>query len=699
MKTKAGLMLGALLQGALWSEATVVHFPKGSYSIRELIEGLQQETHLSIDLPFADSQNDKKNLPPQMELEEALVWILRYYERSNGLALYIERKGDVIQFQKSFGGRESEVKTLLNKRIKLVGQQWSIHQALQSAADQVGMPLDLPAEPKLVMAADYNYACSLGEWIREVRQYWMDQHGRYLSYRFGERGLSFVDAGPAPKKDLQIEILGSFSSVERIVDAKQVEASAQAQAPQRQPREATLALNSNAHNDSLAPKSREPGPLTNPLAQKDTTAPKTILPEMGPLPIAPIDRWVEPPAASDIFIHPELQLKKLAKEGPVVFLDPDARRIFLTELIRPRPMAEDPKELLPLIKEIAKPTRGFEDWCERFGKVDFSSLTVLDRKRYLRNTEEFWLESLLAGEAQRPVLKAADRGWHGAYGLEAGGGSNPQAIGDHPLRPSGASSVWLGQELALDYGINPEGPWNHSYGLRFNHVYSAGSSNDNGSLSGMGINFQSTRQLGHQGLAAISPFVFLDHTDSILTNQGSLRQNLILGGVSLHWAEAHLKGAFEKSLGVTDVYADYLQPLGNSNRHFADGRQLSQTALGLRHTQTWLKADAEGQYGPGLECSVVQRQGDHPAATGLELGTGLLWKQQKQAWAYGTGLHLNQWNRDESVTAWKIDGRLEGQLFPKGLSYTELSFENSKSSDAIMDYTATRLVLGWEIKW
>ena len=156
MKTKALLILGALLQAPLWSESTLVHFPKGTYSIRELIDSIQQETHLNIDLPFADSQNDKKSLPPEMELDESLVWILRYYERSNGLALYIVRSGEQIQFQKSFGGHEAEVKKLFNKKIKLVGQQWSIHQALQSAADQVGMPLDCPAEPKVVVPADYN---------------------------------------------------------------------------------------------------------------------------------------------------------------------------------------------------------------------------------------------------------------------------------------------------------------------------------------------------------------------------------------------------------------------------------------------------------------------------------------------------------------------------------------------------------------
>ena len=435
------------------------------------------------------------------------------------------------------------------------------------------------------------------------------------------------------------------------------------------------------------------------LVLKDTSAPKTLLPEVAPTDLAPIDRWVEQPKSQSPSLHPADQLRVLAKNGPLVFLNAEARRQLLTELIRPRPLAEDVTDILELIKKIAQPTKGLDSWLDQFAQVDLKGMDTYERKKILRNIEENWLEELLVHEAQKPILLPADRGWHGDYGLECGGGANPQAVGDHPLRSSGASSMWLSQQLDLDYRVNPVGPWSYNYGLQFNHVFSTGSSQDDGSWSGLGCNFKSTREINQQGLAAISPYVVFNRADSFLVDHGQLRQNLYLAGMSFNWAELHLSGAFEKCVGTTDVFIDKVQPLGHTNRHFVDGRHLSQSAWGLRHTQNWLKANAEGQEGPGLELAIVERNGDHPAATGLELGTGVLWQYQRQHWGYQSGLSLNYWGRDEAVTSWVLHGRLEGQLFPKGLNYAELSFENSSSSDPIMDYTSTRLALGWGIKW
>jgi hypothetical protein len=689
------LWVATLLQSCLWADP-IITFPKAYYSIRDIVERIEQESQFSLDLPFADANNERKVLPPQLKLEDALRWITRYYEKNNGLLLRYDINDKKVTFQKSLGNSDTAMKLLFEKKIKLLGQNWSIHQAMQSVSDQVGMPLDLPAEPKAVRVANYDYECTVADWVEEVRNYWKREHGRYLTYRLGDRGLSFEDDGPAePARVLHVELLGQYKDATKVKDpigsipSHNMDKSPQSQAQNN----ATVPVDTIL---AAQPKMNEDLPQSDPLVQKNTSVAKTKLPEMAPLPIEPLDRWIEPTAlAAKPAQTPQAQIKALLAKGPLQFFDARGRRSLITNLIRPRPLSETPDDIIALIQSSAGTVRGLQPWLEQCKNLDLSSLEAYERKKLWREAEETWLATLLKQANETPALQAADRGWHGAYGIEVGIGNNPQYRGDHLLKTQKRTAEWLGQQLELNYGVNPTGPWSSSYGLSFNHVLES----DQGSWSGLGLHIQVQRTMGEGGLAAIAPFFHLDHTNDFLAPQGELSQNLMMAGLSLQWADIPLKGYFEKTTGVTDVFIDQVSPRGQSQKHFIGGQSLRQESFGLRHRQAWLLANAQGSKGPGLESFVIQRQGKHPQTDGLETGLGCFWEQHLLGWGYQGGLSYSLWNRSESVTQWQTYGRIDGQIFPKGSAFAKLAFENSDSSDPIMSYQSTSLSLGWETKW
>ena len=699
----ASLLVSA---SSLWAGVQVT-FPKGSYSIRDIVERVEHETPYSIHLPFADEANARKVLPSSMDVDEVFRWISRYYEKNNQTPLHYVKKGAEVHFQKNIKTSRDDYEKLLQKNITLKGRNWRVKDALPTVSDQIGIPVALDLEDKADLKADYHYECTFGEWLEEVRRYWETHNGVHLAVRMNDQGFYFVEEGKATDH-LNIQLLGKISTrgdedVQRELPTSQLppqlklSSDDSEEVPQKPKSKSMSTPVTEKRLDDMKPEK-----VSTPSALKKlVTQEKDMdLSDLPPKPWQPVDRWVEPP---ELDPAPKLssvdRLKTWAEKGPLPYMNRQDRWLWMTNLVKPHDRPESVQGLLAFVQDHLREGRGHRAWLSEVSDLDLSELSSFERKALFRDIEESWLKASMEDLDSKPSPRTSDKGWHRHYRVMAGMGSNPQSVGDHPLKTTGDKGQWLDQHFQLDYRYNPLGPWKFRYGLSLDHVLAGGSASEDLSRSGLGFHFGSTRIIADGGVEAVSPFFHYENMGDALTGKGRTDENFWLLGTSVHWRATPLKGRFKKSLSSTDVFMEQRRPRGLSERHFVTGRDLRQESFGLRHRQSWMGASAEGAFGPSLGAFLVHRQGDSPLVEGLEVGLDLRYEFQKNDWNSEVAFEYSHWSRDQAVDRMELSGQLSYMGLPKGELFGRLAFENSDSSDQLSDYSSTRFSLGWEVQW
>jgi hypothetical protein len=680
-----------------------VTFPKGSYSIRDIVERVEHETPYSLHLPFADEANARKVLPSSMDVDEVFRWISRYYEKNNQIPMHFVKKGAEVHFQKNILTSRADFEQLLQKKITLEGRNWGVQDALPAVSAQVGIPVALNLEDKANLKADYRYECTFGEWIEEVRRYWETNNGEHLGIRLGEKGFEFVKEGKAVDR-LNIQLLGKISKRDTQKERRDMSHS-------KLPAQLKLSEENEAKPIEVKPVIPNMEKRLAELNNKDRSrlsSPKPLITKSEDLeeidlpakPWQPVDRWLEPSEAEpEAQVSPVVTLKIWAAKGPLSYMNRQDRWLWMTNLVKPHDQPESVQDLLSFVQSNLREGRGHRAWLAEVEDLDLSELSSFERKKIFRDIEESWLKASLQELDSRPSPRVSDSGWHRNYRVVAGMGTNPQAIGDHPTRPKGDQGQWLEQNFQLDYRYNPLGPWKFRYGLSLDHVAAGGSASEDLSLSGLGFHFGSTRTIADGGVEAVSPFFHYENMGDTLTSQGRTDENFWLLGTSVHWRSTPLKGRFKKSLSSTDFFMEQRRPRGKAQAHFLTGQDLRQESFGVRHRQSWLGANAEGAFGPSLGAFLIQRQGSSPMVEGLEVGLDLRYEFQKNDWNSECALEYSHWDRSQAVDRTELSGQLSYMGLSKGELFGNIAFENTNSSDVLSDYSSTRFSLGWEVKW
>lgn len=658
-----------------------IQFPKATYTIRELIQRVEHETPYDISLPFADESNRKKTLPGTLKLIDVLHWISRYYERHNGLLLNFKIDGTKINYVKALGEQKDRVAKLMASKLHLRGKSWTIHRACQSAAEQIGQPIDLPFDDKAGVIMDYNHHCNLEDWLEEVRGYWKRNNQRYLRYELTADGIRFIDAGTLAAPDLRVELLGSFKS-------------------KKTPRHTSTSLLKDKDVDPLKdlvaiPQKREQR-LTSASKEQQKSPPPKIL-KLLPIEneVAPLSSLPDPPRRQTVEPSAEEQIKELERvllAHPGRFVQRSKRGELIAALLKPHQQPTDVSSLLWIIEPYCHEGRGWKSWKTSALALDLSRCELWQKKRVLRKVEEAWITSLLQASSKK--VKQGDRGWHSTWISSVGVGRNAIAMGDHSGRFFEKEGGWLGNSIEMQYRHNPVGSWKMVYGMMIDSLWSA--SPKDLSLIGMEASWRGTKSTQFQGVRAISPYLHLQHYDDALF--GALKQSLFLTGFSAHWNEMKHSGLFMSSRGSTDLFIEKLSPRNAHRINTLDNKDLSQTSLGLRHRHSWTGARENLSFGPIFEGAFYHRNADSKKAKGLELTMAGGWTVATPLWQSDIVVENSTWFREESVRQFKL-ALAWRRLFESGTLGTELELESSSSDDSIMDYTRSSLEVSWELNW
>ena len=177
-----------------WSDVIIQFEPK-AYLYSQVRDKIEHDTPYDIELPYVDAARQKKFMPAQMSFLDCMNWIIAYFEKENRLTLNFQLSEHRVLFRKASSLPEEEQKKILSKKLSLVGKKWTLHKAIQSAGEQSDIKITLPFKDKKLLTADYNYECSLGEFIEEVRLYWKSQMGYRIHAIIEKNEIGFYKGG------------------------------------------------------------------------------------------------------------------------------------------------------------------------------------------------------------------------------------------------------------------------------------------------------------------------------------------------------------------------------------------------------------------------------------------------------------------------------------------------------------------------
>ena len=198
MKLIFSLSLLLAISSTSWAEI-VIKFEPRAYLFNQVKDKIEHDTPYDIDLPFVDEAREKKFLPEQLSLDECLNWMIQYFEIENGLTLNYSAKEHRIKFQRASLITSEEQKAILDTQLKLKGHDWSIEDAILAANEQSNIQIKLPFHDTHKIKADYNYKCTMGEFIEEIRTYWLNVMGYRIHTSLSKKGITFFKGGTAQK--------------------------------------------------------------------------------------------------------------------------------------------------------------------------------------------------------------------------------------------------------------------------------------------------------------------------------------------------------------------------------------------------------------------------------------------------------------------------------------------------------------------
>ncbi len=207
MKPALFLACGVIFILGTAAAEDVVRFPRRKINVAEVIRLVEAQTGRTVSLPFAEGTPTSQEFPESMTVEEVAGWICRHYKTRLGLRLRPFLQKQALVFQKASALGEEAQKSILAQNVVLKGQGIGIVAALTQAARQSNLDISFLVEDKAALEADYDYTCTLGEFLEEVAEYMRRYNRRDVDYALTDDAVTLFDLGPAPARPLKVEIV------------------------------------------------------------------------------------------------------------------------------------------------------------------------------------------------------------------------------------------------------------------------------------------------------------------------------------------------------------------------------------------------------------------------------------------------------------------------------------------------------------
>jgi len=682
-----------LASSSLFSEINI-SFPKGGYTLREVVDRIQHETPFDIDLPFVDKALVRTKLPKTLELKESLFWISRYHEKYNQLLLHFDIEGTKVRFSESFSKTAGTSIKVLDRKIRLKGDDWTVKDALASASRQIDISIRLPMRDGAKLSSKYNYQCSLRELLDEVRIYWLEYNQQRLIYRYQDGAIVFLDGGktPAPQSTLDIELMRNISD-EGIKKESPTKPSSILPMPWEK------LLEPKEKNDKVKSTRRPlPPQVMVTSSEREEVSSKKVRSLGIPLPeVKPIDHL--PPSSPEPSAPAKLDqgklLAELKKFEPLKDLGQQERMILVQDLIRPHLLPESPDILADWLSVRLPNRRGMKSWAEKIRNLDISGMNSFQKKSTLRGIQEEWLKKILARTHLRQGPKSPDQGWHRRYRLGVGAGRHPLQTSSHAVRPVDNDGLWVSQDLLLDYRFNPPGPWNYGFGLGIGMTHA----NEPKELSEsyLSFHYQGERHVSSGSLETVAPFLDMEVVTDALSKDGLLEHQLWTAGLTLHWREKAISDG-DLTSSSTFHMSKFL-PIGDSRYHFFyPSADLRQDGFGYRHQWSWSHATADTAQGPHGDVYLIHNKGQHFSNDGLEYGFGFGYHYNQSLWRNSLDIGFNNWDRKPKSDSLRFEWTSR-RAIGRGDGVLHLLHEIRESDHLWYDGSSTLVELSWEVNW
>lgn len=189
---------------SLWlsgNSDVIIQFEPRAYLYSQVRDKIEHDTPYDIELPYVDDARQKKFMPASLSLNECLNWIVAYFEEENQLTLNYTFEQHRVIFQKASSLSKDEQKIILDRKLNLKGKSWSIGDAIQAAGQQASIQISMPFRDEKNILADYNYNCTLGEFIEEVKLYWIREMGYRIHAIIESQTIDFYKGGEMIKNN------------------------------------------------------------------------------------------------------------------------------------------------------------------------------------------------------------------------------------------------------------------------------------------------------------------------------------------------------------------------------------------------------------------------------------------------------------------------------------------------------------------
>jgi hypothetical protein len=181
------------------SADVIIQFEPRAYLYSQVRDKIEHDTPYDIELPYVDEARQKRFMPASLTLDECLNWIIAYFEEENELTLNFNLQEHRVIFQKASSLSKDAQNKILAKKLSLVGKSWTINDAIESAIQQLGLQIELPFRDETAIRADYNYDCTLGEFIEEIKLYWVREMDYRIHAVIEAKKISFYKGGAIKK--------------------------------------------------------------------------------------------------------------------------------------------------------------------------------------------------------------------------------------------------------------------------------------------------------------------------------------------------------------------------------------------------------------------------------------------------------------------------------------------------------------------
>ncbi|MBF0197520.1 MAG: hypothetical protein HQL32_07405 [Planctomycetes bacterium] len=670
--SSAIIMLAA---SSITAEEVSIAFPEQSYSIRDVIERIEEETPYVITLAFADHANMRKSLASSYKLTDILHWISRYFDEHNNQMITYTIKGHKIVFQETSSLDTKGKERILNQKLRLAGRDMTIGEAMEVAESQIAQRIVMPMEDRAALKADYNYECSLEEFIDEIRRYYKERNHQYLSYGISQNVILFHQAGRTSHRQLRFELLDDLKKPSFSEEPQKTAPKKQVVKTRKAIPAEPLAFTYPGKEERKSIKAQKPIPQKSPIKKKLKKEKPSLFPA---------------------------RFDKVERASLLTFLAPKNTHNFVRAIIRPHNREASFEKLIERVSPYLTPSKGYELWQHNVLSLDLNHpLSEYQVNQYIKRLEESWLHQVRKRNIKVTEKSVKKRNWSFYLDSELGVGNGVTRVGDHPAKKGlNEQAEWLKAEVGTEYTYRPIGPWSFHYGAFVDKTIAKGDIGDALQQGSIGLSMKGNRLVGQSSIRAISPYAQYIYESDFMSGSSLQAHSLAVIGSQFHWKDGQSFLGFEKTLADTDLFLSINQCDDHESLDIPDQNNRDRVSLGLLHNYALVSSLSQGYQGPNMQAGLIHRNSDSDYEQGLEFRFQLGYNIKWNSLLWQNSISYMHWGRSDSIKELSAASQIEASPWNDNqVYYGKLAYEDSSSDDKLADYTNSNISIGVTFKW